>query len=86
MEIIRWRAELATELQTQMNAVLEPTCTVSFDSNTGKLTFSTGDSSDFQIVADTKNYRYLGFDKSSANSSSTTQILERRFCFTAQMN
>ena len=58
-----------------MNAVLAPTYTVSFDNNTGKLTFLTGDdSSDFQIVADTKNYRYLGSNKSTTNSSSSGSL------------
>jgi len=67
-------SELSTELQTQLNAVLVPTYTVSFDSNSGKFTYSTGDASEFQIITDTQNYKYLGFDKSSTNSSSSGSL------------
>ena len=67
--------ELATELKTQLDAVLTPTYTVSHDSKTGKFTFSSGDSSDFVIITDTKNYKYLGFNASSTNNSASGSLV-----------
>lgn len=67
-------SQLATELATQLNVVLSPTYTVVFDDKTGKFTYSTGDSSEFSLITDTKNNRYLGFTKSSTNASSSGSL------------
>jgi hypothetical protein len=68
-------SEFATHLATQLNVVLVPTYSVSFSTNTGKFTYSTGDASEFVLVADTKNYKYLGFAKNSSNSSASGSLV-----------
>jgi hypothetical protein len=68
-------SEFATHLTTQLNVVLVPTYSTAFSTNTGKFTFSTGDSSEFVLVADTKNYKYLGFAISTSNSSASGSLV-----------
>jgi hypothetical protein len=63
--------ELATHLAVALNVALVPTYSVAFSSITGKFTYSTGDNSDFDLITDTKNYKYLGFLPSTTNSSAS---------------
>lgn len=65
-------ADFATHLSSKLSAALSPEVfTVAFSSQTGKLTFSTLDTTDFVITTDNKNYKYLGFAKNSTNTSSS---------------
>lgn len=66
-------ATIATELKTQMDASTSFTWTITGNNLTNKISYTTTD--DFDIITDTVNYRWLGFDKSSTNSSSSSTLV-----------
>jgi len=62
--------QFLSQLDTQLNALaIGATNTSSYSTQTGKLSISSSDSTDFSITSNTSNYRYLGMDISSVVSS-----------------